>query len=712
MMRRLRIGIDVGGTFTDAALIDGDTLEIVATEKIPTTHSDSDGVAAGIIKILREILKKADANADEVTFIAHGTTQATNALLEGDTALVGTVALASSLLAAKAKEDTFLGDIELAPKKFLRVKSALVETENAESDKEKIIAAIRALKADGAEVIAASEPFSVDDDTGEKTVTELAESEGLPATSGSEVSKLYGLRVRTRTAVLNASLLPKMLETANLTEKCVKSSGIKAPLMIMRCDGGVMTIDEVRRRPMLTLLSGLAAGVAGALMYEKISGGIFLEAGGTSTDISAIKNGKVMLKGGEVGGHKTHLTSLDVRTLGVAGGSLIRLEKGKIADVGPRSAHIAGLAYEAFSPSFEGGKLVLVAPLMGDEEAYAAIEKDGKKIALTLAGAANALGCVPEGDYALGDKESALTAWRILGDTIGLTGEEAARAALDKAAEKIGKIVRELMRDYALDEKLTVLAGGGGSAGVVVPYLAEKMNMSHKIVKNAPIISTIGVALAMVRESVERTVANPTDDDIKKIRAEAKEKIMRAGAAEGAIEITVEIDQRSNLLRAVALGATELREKNAFAKEITESEKESIAKRELSAETVKKIAAAGAWSVYEAKRDYRRFKIFPAREFRLCVIDREGVVRLKTLGGGVLSASVGEYEKELFDFLAEHTEYGTIGGALPQITAYVGERQIDLTGLSKPAQVASVLQTELDGTDKAQKLIIIAGKSG
>ncbi len=92
-MRRVRIGIDVGGTFTDAVAIDDATQEIIAKAKRPTTHDAKEGVAEGIIEILRDILTENNIAPEEVVFIAHGTTQATNALLEGDVAKVGVLSL-------------------------------------------------------------------------------------------------------------------------------------------------------------------------------------------------------------------------------------------------------------------------------------------------------------------------------------------------------------------------------------------------------------------------------------------------------------------------------------------------------------------------------------------------------------------------------------------------------------------------------------------
>ena len=175
-------------------------------------------------------------------------------------------------------------------------------------------------------MIVAAEPYSVDDPANENKIIQEAVERGLSATATHEISKLYGLKRRTRTSVINGSILPKMIETANMTYNSVQESGIKAPLMIMRGDGGVMGIEEMKRRPILTLLCGPAGGVVGALMYEQVSDGIFLESGGTSTDISVIKNGEVMLDYAKIGNHKTFVSSLDVRTVGIAGGSMIVVE--------------------------------------------------------------------------------------------------------------------------------------------------------------------------------------------------------------------------------------------------------------------------------------------------------------------------------------------------------------------------------------------------
>lgn len=99
---KVRIGIDVGGTFTDAVAINNDTYELIGTVKVPTTHTVKEGVAAGIVEVLHKVMEENGIRPEDVTFIAHGTTQATNALLEGDVANVGIVTMGSGLQGAKA----------------------------------------------------------------------------------------------------------------------------------------------------------------------------------------------------------------------------------------------------------------------------------------------------------------------------------------------------------------------------------------------------------------------------------------------------------------------------------------------------------------------------------------------------------------------------------------------------------------------------------
>ncbi|MCB1511345.1 MAG: hypothetical protein KDJ36_10610, partial [Hyphomicrobiaceae bacterium] len=288
--RAYRIGIDVGGTFTKAVLIDNATREVVGRYSVLTTHHHPRGVAAGVVEVFREVLARSGVAPGEVVFLAHSTTQATNALLEGDVAKVGILGLAGKAAAKLAEPQVAIGDIELAAGRWLQTANRFLVAEDA--DDAALQDAVRALAEADAKVVVASAAFGVDNTATEERVRDLAQDAGLLTTCGHEITRLYGLTTRTRTAVLNASILPKMNATAEMTEASVREAGITAPLMIMRGDGGVMDIHEMRRRPAMTMLSGPAASVAGALMHLRVSDGIYFEVGGTSTNIGVIRSGR------------------------------------------------------------------------------------------------------------------------------------------------------------------------------------------------------------------------------------------------------------------------------------------------------------------------------------------------------------------------------------------------------------------------------------
>ena len=217
---KVRIGIDVGGTFTDAALIDNSTFELISTAKVPTTHDAEAGVAAGIVQVLNKVMKENHVAPEDVVFISHGTTQATNALLEGDVVKVGIVTLGKGIEGTKSRSDTTMGNIALTATKSLCSENEYVETGTGDFC-ENVGKAITALKEKGCTAIVAAEAFSVDHPENEIQVSEQCVKMGVAATTTNEISKLYGLKVRTRTAVVNASIMPKMLEAASMTEQSI-----------------------------------------------------------------------------------------------------------------------------------------------------------------------------------------------------------------------------------------------------------------------------------------------------------------------------------------------------------------------------------------------------------------------------------------------------------------------------------------------------------
>lgn len=710
--RKVRIGIDVGGTFTDVVVVDNDSREVVSQLKVPTTHSAAEGVALGIINAIERVLDELKISPDAVIFIAHSTTQATNALLEGDVAQVGVIGLGSGLEALKAKIDTRIPPIELAPNRFLKPQHEFVSSKNF--DEKTIEQIIENFRNRGAEVVAVSEAFGVDRIETEERIANLARAKGLLATSGHEVSTLYGLRTRTRTAVLNGAILPKMIHTATMTDECVRRAKIRAPLMIMRSDGGVMSVEEVHRRPIMTMLSGPAAGIAGALMYEKISDGIFIEVGGTSADISVIRDGSPQTKAARVGGHRTYLNTLDVRTLAIAGGSMIREKNGAIVDVGSRSAHIAGLAYASFQKPeiFRNAKLVHLRPTTHDTDDYTAIEcESGEKFSLTPTCAANLLGIIPDGAFAKGNADAARAAFQPLAEKINLSVEEAARKVLEISCKKVEKQIEELIHEYNLDRQTVELVGGGGGAASLIPFTGTLMNLPAKLAKKAEVISTIGVALAMVRDTIERNITNPTPEQILQVRREASEAVVKIGAVPESVEVQIEVDTRRSIVRATAFGTTELKKDDGAEQTSGLEGAKSAAARSLKTETKNVVLAAEIAGFYVFTREILTktfFGLFTNRWLAVRVLDKTGVVRLQRGNAEIHETYVENITRDLENVINKLTDFGDAGRALPDIHLLVGARLVNLSGLAELAQVSALAQTELENLTADEKIVIVA----
>ena len=711
-----RIGIDVGGTFTKAVLIDNATFEVVGRYSVLTTHSDPRGVAKGVIEVFRNVLERSRVDPGDVVFLAHSTTQATNALLEGDVAPVGIVGMASRVEAVLARGQSSIKEIELAPGRYLRPMHRFITTEKL--TEELVRETLSALRDEGTQVVVASGAFSVDDQSAEEMVMRVAAEMGLAVTGGHEITKLYGLTTRTRTAVVNASILPKMIGTANMTEAAVREAGIAAPLMIMRGDGGVMNVQEMRRRPVVTMLSGPAASVAGALMYLRVSDGIYFEVGGTSTNIGVIRNGRPTIKHAKVGGHDTYVNSLDVRVIGIAGGSMVRVRGNEVFDVGPRSAHIAGLHYAAFARPEEivDPRIELFRPKDGDPDDYVAIRSgNGERYAITNTCAANVLGYAKPGWHAHGNAESARKALAPLAQRLAMSVDETARRILEKASGKVIPVVEDLVREYALDRDQAVLVGEGGGAAALIPFVAERMKLDFSISQDAEVISSIGVALALVRETVERLIPNAMPDDLQRIKREAFDAVVRLGAAPENVEVTIEVDPQTQRVRATAMGASEMRAQD-MRKEVSEDEAREIAARSmgLSPETLRLAAATDQVRVFQGQVEERKWRIFSSRRAPLRAVDREGVIRVQRSDGVVAGATAQTGLAEMRRLWEEVTIYNGDSVITPDMFVIAGRRVVDLSGVSALEQALAIGRSELEGLapEAPVALITVQGARG
>lgn len=700
--RLVRMGIDVGGTYTKCVAMDNETHEIIGKNQVKTTHDDKAGVAAGVVQSFQNCMREHDIAPEDVVFVAHSTTQATNAFIEGDVAKVGVIGVAGGGLEGfLAKGQLNIKDIVLDEKvgRMIKIYNAFIKKKMLTEDV--INKNVDDLLNQGAQVIVASMAFGVDSMEEEQRIHDCAEKKNIPVTMASDITKLYGLTRRTRTAAINASILPKMMMTANATESSVRAAGVTVPLMIMRGDGGVMEISEMRKRPILTALSGPAASVMGSLMYLRASNAIYFEVGGTTTNIGVIKNGRPGVDYAQIGGHDTYISSLDVRILGCAGGSMVRISDKAVVDVGPRSAHIAGCEYACFTPEeeIEDAQIEMVSPKPGDPADYVTLRlKNGKKICFTNTCAANVLGLIEEKYFAHGNANAARKAMQPVADKLGITVEELATQILDKDVEKVTACINALADKYQLDHDSMKLVGCGGGAASLVPYCASKMGLQYSIPENAEVISSIGVALAMVRDVVERIVPNPSQQDIASIKKEAIDKAIESGAAPETVEVHIEIDNQTGKITAIATGSTEVKTTDLL-KECTEEEAHELAKADFGAkaEDVKLLLKNKFFYIFGATMGEKT----PVR-----ILDTKGFIKVQRSDAVAEMVKAKDYKEAVESMWKDLAIFKTDTVLRPDYYLCLGARVMDFSSVDLE-QILLLMDLEVMDLDPEDDVIIV-----
>jgi N-methylhydantoinase A/oxoprolinase/acetone carboxylase beta subunit len=320
------LGIDTGGTFTDGVIFDLDQKVILKkTKKITTRHD----LNLAIENCLNGLINEGkEVDLDDIEMVSLSTTLATNAIVEGQGAEVGLILIG------------FEPCNDLPTPYYFNIAGGC-NIKGKIKDKVDLKAARKGIEQLESKVdaFAISGYLSVRNPAQEIEVENLVRNlTGYPVVSAHQLSSELGFHERTVTAIFNARLMPLITDLIGAVKKNLASRRIKAPLMVVKGDGSLISEEKVREKPVETLLSGPAASIVGSISLTGIKDGIVVDMGGTTTDLAILKEGRPHLtkKGARVGGWLTRVKAADITTVGVGGDSFIQVAKDSSLSIGPQ----------------------------------------------------------------------------------------------------------------------------------------------------------------------------------------------------------------------------------------------------------------------------------------------------------------------------------------------------------------------------------------
>lgn len=503
-MATWRVGVDSGGTFTDVSMMEGSTGE-VGVWKLPSTPDDpscaiADAVSEGLVQA-------ANARPADVVYFGHGTTVATNALIQHRGVLTGLITTDGfrDLLEIGRQRRPHLYDLQCDKPPLLIRRQLRMQVEERlrydgsiekPLDEAAVRAAARKLKAAGVEAVAIMFLYAYLDPRHEQHARQIVMEE-LPdafVTCSHEVAPEFREFERLSTTVVNAYLGPVMARYIERLGPRLDATGLNGPRHITQSNGGVMSFAIARGNAVRTVLSGPATGVVGALKMGALSGFanlITFDMGGTSTDVSLIENGKPKLAAEmEVHGYPLKTPMLDIHTVGAGGGSIAHLDAGGHLKVGPHSAgSVPGpVCYDLGNsePTVTDANVVLQtlnpSHLLGGR-----MKIDQVKARATIAG---------------------------LAERLGLDVMAAAQGIISVVTANMCKAIRVISVQRGHDPREYTLVAFGGAGPLHSARLARELDIPRVLVpRNPGILCALGLLMTDLKTHFAQTRLMPLASD-------------------------------------------------------------------------------------------------------------------------------------------------------------------------------------------------------
>jgi N-methylhydantoinase A len=511
--RRIRVGIDTGGTFTDVVAVDEESGRLVTTKTPSTPANPADGFIAGIEKILGVM----GASGEDLTAVCHGTTVATNKLLEGKVERLGFVTTEGYEflleIARQAVPDGYGNSYfwvkppRIVPADAVRTVRGRLDVSGAEVrpfSEEDAVAAARWFRAHGITTIGVCFLHAYANDQHELAMREVLRREHPEAvvSISSEVLREYREYERAMTTLVDAAVKPDVSRyVTNIHERLDGFTGGRAiPFYVMKSNGGVLSADEVVHQPITTVLSGPAAGALGAALIAERAGFdkvLTCDGGGTSTDVSVVLDGEPTLTTeGSVGAYPSKIPMIDVVTVGAGGGSIAWTSPEGTLKVGPQSA--------------------------GADPGPLCYGRGGREPTITDAHVV--LGRIPPhllgGEIPL-DVEAARSGLTTLAERLGLDLERCATGVLEISAWNQANALRQVSVKRGLDVRDFMLTTFGGSGSLLACRLVDVLDLAGVVVPQNPgNLSAFGLLTVDVRNDYVQThVARHASLDLAAVEA-------------------------------------------------------------------------------------------------------------------------------------------------------------------------------------------------